>query len=136
MRFETNMKVNQLLEARLVKPKGWFWAIEQDVKMTLRQGYDKEQTLSYLEWARDNKKTLNHLYRALQIDAQQVADDVEEHMGQRLTGEELVYRWIGDLDYRELTVYQELKKLLPHEELDYVARMMVDVVADEIRNAN
>ena len=136
MIFETSMKVNQLIEARLVKPKGWLWAIEKDVEMTLRQGYNKEQTMEYLGWVKDNKKTLNHLYIAIQADAQQVADDAEEHLGERLTGEQLVFRWIGDLDYRELTVYQELKKILSHEELDYVANMMVDVVADEIRSAN
>jgi len=130
------MKLRRILEARLVKPKGWLWAIENDVETTLRQGYDKEQTMEYLEWVKDNKKTLNHLYIAMQADAQQAADDAEEHLGERLTGEQMLFRWMGVFDYRELAVYQELRKILAHEELDYVANMMVDVIADEIRSAN
>ena len=45
----------------------------------------------------------------------------------------MVDHWVGELDYTELTVYQQLRKILPAEELDYVARIMIDVVADEVK---
>ncbi len=129
------MKLQQILEAKYVTQKrGWLWAVEEDIKTTLHQGYDKYQTMEFFNWAKDNKKTLNHLYQELQDDVQRAADFLEDNWGRAPTGEQLNLHWYGELDYHELAVYQQLRKILPTEELDYVARIMVDVVADEIRN--
>ena len=128
------MKLQQILEAKYVTQKrGWLWAVEEDVKTTIHQGYDKDQTMAFFDWAKDNKKTLNHLYQTLQDSAQTAADFLEDNWGRAPTGEQLNFYWVGELDHTELAVYQQLRKILPAEELDYVARIMIDVIADEIR---
>ncbi len=128
------MKLQQLFEAKYVsQKKGWLWAVENDVKTTIRSGYDENITMEFLTWAKDNKKTLNHLYKGLQDDAQRAHDFLEDNWGWAPTNEQLNWYWVGELDYTELAVYQQLRKILPVDELDYVARIMIDVIADEIR---
>jgi len=130
------MNLQQLLEAKYVtQKKGWLWAVEQDVKTTINAGYDIDSTTEFFNWAKDNKKTLDHLYQAFQDDVQRSADFLEDNWGGiAATGEQLVWYWVGEIDYTELAVYQQLRKILPADELDYVARIMIDVIADEIRN--
>lgn len=128
------MKLQQILEAKYVtQKKGWLWAVESDVKATIRSGYDENITMEFCNWAKDNKKTLNHLYKALQDDAQRAYDFLEDNWGIAPTNEQLNFYWVGELDHTELAVYQQLRKILPTDELDYVARIMIDVIADEIR---
>lgn len=128
------MKLQQILEAKYVtQKKGWLWAVEKDVETTIRSGYDENITMEFCNWAKDNKKTLNHLYKALQDDAQRAYDFLEDNWGIAPTNEQLNFYWVGELDHTELAVYQQLRKILPTDELDYVARIMIDVIADEIR---
>ena len=129
------MKLQQILEAKYVTQKrGWLWAVEQDCKTTIHAGYDEHQTMEFFNWAKNNKKTLDHLYRALQDDAQRAYDFLEDNWDMPPTGRLVVDHWVGELDYTELAVYQQLRKIFPVEELDYVTRMLIDVVADEIKN--
>ncbi len=131
-----SLKIKQILEAKYVnQKKGWLWVVKRDIEITLRGGrHDKHITMKFFNWAKDNKKTLNHLYLALQNNAQRAYEFLENNWGRPPTGEQLNFYWYGELDFTEFAVYQQLRKILHStEELDYVARIMVDVVADEIK---
>ena len=132
---DKSLKIKQIIEAKYAsQKKGWLWAVEQDVKITIRNGHDENITMEFFNWVKDHEKTLDHLYRALQDDAQAAADFLENNWGRAPDGGQLNFYWIGELDYTELAVYQALRKILPAEELDYVARLLIDVVADENKN--
>ena len=129
------MKIKHILEAKLAKHReGWMWAVKRDMEITLRGGrHDKHVTREFFEWIKDNKNTLNHLYKALQADAEAARDFLRDNWGEEPKGEHVAWHWIGELDYAELAVYQQLHKRMPFEELDYVARIMIDVVSDEVK---
>ena len=129
------MKIKHILEAKQASNrKGWFWAIEDDVKVSLKAGHNRDQTMEYFNWVKDNRKTLNHMYVAFKSDLADIQEqDVENEYPEH--AENIIDAWIGQLDYREFAVYQQLRKILPSEELDYAVRVMIDAVVDEFRDS-
>jgi len=127
--------IQYLIEAKLARShKTWFDVLEDDARITLRNtGYDSDVVHQVVEWARINKKTLNHMYHALRGNYQEITD---HEVDPDASIEEKIDHWMGNMDYRDLPIYNELVKRYDRENVSHVARMMIDTIVDEIRREN
>lgn len=125
--------IQYLIEAKIARGrKTWFDALEDDARVTLRStAYDPDIVNQMVEWARTNKKTLNHMYHALRSNYQEITD---HEVDPASSAEEKLDHWMSRMDYRDLPIYNELAKRHDKDDVAHVARMMIDTIVDEIRN--
>jgi len=125
--------IQYLIEAKLAQGnQTWLDILIDDARVTLNStGYDPVIIKQMVEWAKTNRKTLNHMYIALKDNYRTIAAnevDPEAEVDVKLD------HWMSRMDYRDLPIYNELAKRHDKDDVSHVARMMIDTIVDEIRD--